>query len=46
MNKQIRKHSAEFKAGVALEAFRGLKTGNEIGAKFEVHPVEPGVGIT
>ena len=39
MKKQRRKHSAEFKARVALEAFRGLKTVSEIAAEFEVHPV-------
>lgn len=39
MKRQRRKHSAEFKARVALEAFRGLKTISEIAAEFEVHPV-------
>ena len=31
-------HSAEFKAKVALEALRGLKTLNEIGQEYGVHP--------
>ncbi len=39
MKKQRRTHSAEFKARVALEAFRGLKTVSEIAAEFEVHLV-------
>lgn len=39
MKRQRRKHSSEFKARVALEAFRGLKTVSEIAAEFEVHPV-------
>ncbi len=39
MKKQRRKHSSEFKARVALEAFRGLKTVSEIAAEFEVNPV-------
>ncbi|PHR27386.1 MAG: hypothetical protein COA36_09160 [Desulfotalea sp.] len=39
MKRQRRKHSSEFKAKVALEAFRGLKTVSEIAAEYEVHPV-------
>lgn len=39
MKKQRRKHSAEFKARVALEALRGLKKVSEIAAEFEIHPV-------
>ena len=31
-------HSAEFKAKVALEALRGLRTLNEIGQEYGVHP--------
>ncbi|MFC1467910.1 IS3 family transposase [Verrucomicrobiota bacterium] len=42
MKKQRRKHSAEFKARVALEALKGLNTINEIAAKFEIHPVQVG----
>jgi len=39
MKKQRRKHSAEFKARVALEAIRGIKTVSEISAEYEIHPV-------
>ena len=35
MNK---KHSKEFKAKVAIEALRGVKTIQEIAQKFEIHP--------
>jgi transposase-like protein len=35
-----RQHSAEFKARVALEAVKGLKTVNEIARECEVHPVQ------
>ena len=35
-----RNHSAQFKAKVALEAFRGLKTANELAALYEVHPTQ------
>ena len=40
MKNQRRKHTAEFKARVALEAIRGIDTLNEIAAKYEVHPVQ------
>jgi len=42
MKKQRRKHSAEFKATVALEALKGMNTVSEIAAKYEVHPVQVG----
>jgi transposase len=35
-------HSPEFKAKVGLEAVRGMKTINEIGQEFGVHPVQVG----
>jgi len=35
---QRKRHSAEFKARVALEALRGDKTVQEIAAKHKVHP--------
>ena len=42
MKNQRRKHAPEFKARVALEAIRGIKTISEISAEFEVHPVMVG----
>lgn len=42
MKKQRRKHTAEFKARIALEAIRGVKTISEIAAEFEIHPVMVG----
>ena len=35
-----RNHSAQFKAKVALEALKGAKTTNELGAIYEVHPTQ------
>ncbi len=35
-----KRHSAEFKAKVAIEAVKGLKTVNEIAAHFEVAPTQ------
>jgi len=35
---QRKKHSAEFKAKIALEPAKGLKTINEIASESEVHP--------
>ena len=35
--------SGEFKAKVALEALRGLKTTNEIAQEFGVHPTQVGL---
>jgi transposase-like protein len=37
---QRKKHSAEFKAKIALEAIKGLKTINEIASEAEVHPTQ------
>lgn len=42
MKKQRRKHTAEFKARIALEAIKGLDTINVIAAKYELHPVQVG----
>ncbi|MDF7805848.1 transposase [Pontiellaceae bacterium B12219] len=42
MKKHRRKHTAEFKARVALEALRGVETISEIAAKYDVHPVQVG----
>jgi putative transposase len=38
MKTQRKRHSAEFKAKVALEAIKGQNTINEIAAKYQVHP--------
>lgn len=35
--------SGEFKAKVALEAIRGIKTVNEVGREYGVHPTQVGV---
>lgn len=35
-------HAPEFKAKVGLEALRGVKTINEIGQEYGVHPVQVG----
>ena len=40
MKQKRRKHTAEFKAKVALEALKGMDTVNQIAAKYEVHPVQ------
>ena len=40
MKKNRRKFTAEFKARVALEAARGMKTINEIAAANQLHPVQ------
>src|SRR5690349_923179 len=40
MTTQRRRHSAEFKAKVALEARKQQRTINEIAACYQVHPVQ------
>jgi len=40
--KKRRVHTPEFKAKVGLEALRGVKTINEIGQEYGVHPVQVG----
>jgi len=42
MKRKRRKHTGEFKAMVAIEAIRGLKTQNEIAREFEIHPTMVG----
>jgi putative transposase len=37
---QRKQHSAEFKAKVALEAIKGLKTVNELATEYSVHPTQ------
>lgn len=40
MAKKRKRHSAEFKAKVALEAYKGLQTASELASEYEVHPVQ------
>ena len=40
--KKRKSHPAELKAKVGLEALRGVKTINEIGQDYGVHPVQVG----
>ena len=40
--KKRKVHAPEFKAKVGQEALRGVKTINEIGLEFGVHPVQLG----
>ena len=40
MKNKRRIHSAEFKARIALEALKGLKTVQQIAAENEVHPTQ------
>src|SRR5581483_890049 len=40
MSKSRRRHSAEFKFKVALEATKGQKTLNEIASDFGIHPTQ------
>jgi transposase-like protein len=37
---QRKKHSAEFKAKIALEALKSLRTINEIASEAQVHPTQ------
>jgi len=41
-SKKRKFHTPEFKAKVGLEAFRGVKTINEIGQEYGVYPVTIG----
>ena len=40
MGKKRVRHSAEFKAKVALESIKGLKTVNELAGQYQVHPTQ------
>ena len=40
--KKSKVHAPEFKAKVGLEALKGVKTINEIGQEYGVHPVQVG----
>ena len=37
---QRKRHSADFKAKVAMEAVKGQRTGNEIAGEYAVHPTQ------
>ena len=37
---QLKRHDPEFKARVALEALKGIKTVQQIAKEFDVHPVQ------
>ena len=40
MSQKRKRHSAEFKARVALEAVKGLKTSSELAREYQVHPTQ------
>ena len=40
MGKKRIRHSADFKAKVALEALKGLKPVNELASLYQVHPTQ------
>lgn len=40
MKSQRRRHDPEFKAKVALEALKGIKTIQQIAKEYEIHPVQ------
>jgi len=42
MEKKRVRHSAEFKAQVALETLKGLKTVNVLAGQYQVHPMQIG----
>lgn len=40
VSRRRRRHGAEFKARVVLEALKGEKTINELASQYEVHPTQ------
>ncbi|MCK4299210.1 MAG: transposase [Planctomycetes bacterium] len=40
MGSKRRRHSAQFKAKVALEAIKGVKSLSQLAAQYEVHPTQ------
>ena len=40
MTQKRKRHSPEFKAKVAIEALKGIKSANELASEFAVHPVQ------
>lgn len=40
MKAKRRRHDPEFKARVALEALKGIKTASEIAKEYQIHPAQ------
>ena len=40
MGQKRKRHGAEFKAKVALEALKGIKTVNELSSEYGIHPTQ------
>lgn len=40
MTQKRKRHSADFKAKVAIEALKGIKSANELASEFAIHPVQ------
>ena len=40
MKSKRKRHEPEFKARVAIEALKGLKTIQQIGKEYQIHPVQ------
>jgi transposase-like protein len=40
MSQKRQRHSPEFKAKVALEAVKGLKTSSELAPEYQFHPTQ------
>ena len=40
MPKKRKTHSPEFKAKVALEAIKGMKTASELASQYQIHPTQ------
>lgn len=40
MKGKCRRHDPEFNARIALEAFKGIKTSQQIAKDFDIHPVQ------
>ena len=45
MKGKRRRHDPEFKARVALEALKGIKTIQQIAKEFDIHPVQVSVNV-